>query len=44
LTDAVGPRAVWLLAGVACGLAAIVGLAMARGVAMTREPALQTGH
>lgn len=41
LTDAVGPRAVWLLAGLACGLAAAVGLAMARGVATGREPALQ---
>jgi MFS family permease len=41
LTDAVGPRAVWALAGAACGVAAIAGLVMARGVSTRGEPALQ---
>jgi MFS family permease len=41
LTDALGPRAIWALAGGLCGVAALVGLAMARGVSARREPALQ---
>jgi MFS family permease len=41
LTDALGPRAVWALAGGLCGVAAVIGLAMARGVSARREPALQ---
>ena len=41
LTDAVGPRTVWALAGVACGLAAVAGLVMARGVSTRSEPALE---
>lgn len=42
LTDALGPRAVWGVAGALSALAAVVGLAMARGVSARREPALQT--
>lgn len=41
LTDAVGPRAVWALAGGLSALAAAVGLVMARGISTRREPALQ---
>jgi MFS family permease len=41
LTDALGPRAVWGVAGALSALAALVGLAMARGVSARREPALQ---
>jgi MFS family permease len=41
LTDAVGPRAVWGLAAALSAVAALVGLAMARGVSARREPALQ---
>jgi MFS family permease len=41
LTDALGPRAVWGVAGGLSALAALVGLAMARGVSARREPALQ---
>jgi MFS family permease len=40
LTDALGPRAVWALAGGLCGLAALIGLAMARGVSARRDPVL----
>jgi MFS family permease len=42
VTDAIGPRSVWGVAGALCALAAVVGLTMARGVAERREPALQT--
>jgi MFS family permease len=42
LTDALGPRAVWGVAGGLSAVAALVGLAMARGVSARREPALQT--
>jgi MFS family permease len=42
LTDALGPRAVWAVAGGLSAVAALVGLAMARGVSARREPALQT--
>jgi MFS family permease len=42
ITDAVGPRAVWAIAGGLSAVAAIIGLALARGVAARREPALQT--
>jgi MFS family permease len=42
LTDALGPRAVWALAGGLSALAAAVGLVMARGISTRREPALQT--
>ena len=41
LTDALGPRAIWALAGGLCGVAALVGLAMARGISVRPEPALQ---
>jgi MFS family permease len=41
LTDALGPRAIWALAGGLCAVAAAVGLAMARGVSARPEPALQ---
>jgi MFS family permease len=41
LTDALGPRVVWGVAGALSALAALVGLAMARGVSARREPALQ---
>ncbi|MGH3080067.1 MAG: MFS transporter [Gaiellaceae bacterium] len=41
LTDALGPRAIWALAGGLCGVAAAIGLVMARGVSARREPALQ---
>lgn len=41
ITDALGPRAVWALAGGLCGLAALVGLAMARGISARRDPVLQ---
>src|SRR5215210_1851854 len=42
VTNAVGPRAVWGVAAVLSGAAALVGLALARGVSTRREPALQT--
>jgi MFS family permease len=42
LTDALGPRTVWAVAGGLSALAAVIGLAMARGVATRREPVLQT--
>jgi len=42
ITDAIGPREVWALAAVLSGVAALIGLAMARGVSARREPALQT--
>jgi MFS family permease len=42
VTDAFGPRTVWAVAGGLTAVAAVVGLAMARGVATRREPALQT--
>jgi MFS family permease len=42
LTDALGPRAIWALAGGLCAVAAVVGLAMARGVSARAQPALQT--
>jgi MFS family permease len=41
VTDALGSRAVWALAGGLCGLAAVIGLAMARGVSARRDPVLQ---
>jgi MFS family permease len=41
LTDALGPRAIWALAGGLCAVAAVVGLAMARGISTRPEPALQ---
>jgi MFS family permease len=41
VTDALGPRAVWAIAGGLCGLAALIGLAMARGVSARRDPVLQ---
>jgi MFS family permease len=41
LTDALGPRAIWALAGGLCGVAAVIGLAMARGVSTRPQPALQ---
>ena len=41
LTDALGPRAIWALAGGLCGVAAVIGVVMARGVSARREPALQ---
>jgi MFS family permease len=41
LTDALGPRAVWGVAAALSALAALVGLAMARGVSARREAALQ---
>jgi MFS family permease len=41
ITDALGPRAVWAVAGGLCGLAALIGLAMARGVSARRDPVLQ---
>jgi MFS family permease len=41
LTDALGPRAVWGVAGALSALAALIGLAKARGVSTRREPALQ---
>jgi MFS family permease len=42
LTDALGPRAIWALAGGLCAVAAVIGLAMARGVSARTWPALQT--
>jgi MFS family permease len=42
LTDALGARVVWGIAGVFAALAAGIGLTMARGVAAHQEPALQT--
>ena len=39
-TDALGPRTIWAIAGALCGAAALIGLAMARGVAARREPVL----
>jgi MFS family permease len=41
LTDALGPRAIWALAGGLCAVAAVVGLAMARGISPRPQPALQ---
>lgn len=41
ITDALGPRAVWAIAGGLSALAALIGLAMARGVSARREPVLQ---
>jgi MFS family permease len=41
LTDAIGPRSVWAIAGGLCGAAALVGLGMARGITARREAALQ---
>jgi MFS family permease len=41
VTDALGPRAVWAIAGGLCAAAAFVGLALARGVSARREAALQ---
>ena len=41
LTDALGPRAVWGVAGALSALGAVVGLTMARGISARREPALQ---
>jgi MFS family permease len=41
LTDALGPRTVWAVAGALCAAAALIGLAMARGVATRREAVLQ---
>jgi MFS family permease len=41
LTNAIGPRSVWVVAGVLSGAAALIGLAMARGVSTRREPLLQ---
>jgi MFS family permease len=41
VTDALGPRAVWAVAGGLCGLAALIGLALARGVSARRDPVLQ---
>jgi MFS family permease len=41
LTDALGARTVWALGGVLCLGAALVGVAMARGVPARREAALQ---
>jgi MFS family permease len=41
VTDALGPRTVWAIAGGLCGAAALIGLAMARGVAARREAVLQ---
>jgi MFS family permease len=41
LTDALGPRAIWALAGGLCAVAAVVGLAMARGISTRPQPALQ---
>jgi MFS family permease len=42
ITDAVGPRTVWAVAGLLAAVGAVIGLALARGVATRREPALQT--
>jgi MFS family permease len=42
ITDAAGPRTVWAIAGVLSAIAAVIGLALARGVTTRREPALQT--
>jgi len=42
LTDALGARVVWAIAGMLAALAAGIGLTMARGVAARQEPALQT--
>jgi MFS family permease len=41
LTDALGPRTVWAVAGALCAAAALIGLAMARGVSTRREAVLQ---
>jgi MFS family permease len=41
VTDALGPRSVWAIAGALSGAAALIGLAMARGISARREPALQ---
>jgi MFS family permease len=42
ITDALGARVVWAIAGGLAALAAGIGLTMARGVAAHQEPALQT--
>ena len=42
LTDALGPRAIWAIAGGLCVAAGLIGLAMARGVSTRSEPALQS--
>ncbi|HET6642031.1 MAG TPA: hypothetical protein VFG93_02035, partial [Gaiellaceae bacterium] len=42
ITDALGARVVWAMAGGLAALAAGIGLTMARGVAAHQEPALQT--
>jgi MFS family permease len=42
ITDALGARVVWTIAGALAAVAAGIGLTMARGVAARREPALQT--
>jgi MFS family permease len=39
LTDAIGPRSVWALAGALSGLAAVVGLLLARGLSTQARPA-----
>jgi MFS family permease len=41
LTNAIGPRSVWAIAGGLSGAAALIGLAMARRVSTRREPVLQ---
>jgi MFS family permease len=41
LTDALGARAVWGIAGAVSALGAVIGLVMARGVSTRPEPALQ---
>ena len=41
LTDALGARAVWGIAGALSAVAAVIGLVMARGVQTRQEPALQ---
>jgi MFS family permease len=41
LTDALGPRAIWALAGGLCAVAAVVGLAMARGISPRPQPVFQ---
>jgi MFS family permease len=41
LTDALGARAVWGIAGALSAVAAVIGLVMARGVQARQEPVLQ---
>jgi MFS family permease len=41
VTDALGPREVWAIAAVLSSVAALIGLAMARGISARREPVLQ---